>query len=111
MARSVQRHSAACLPAVAEGVLLLFARKPRADSRVGRSQGEVGVEAVVPIGRFVGLRLTVFEWGIVYHVLSIAHMIGLFKGGSENSGQSGWILFLGRCSWCVFASAGSDLRG
>ena len=94
MARSVQRHSAACLPAVAEGVLLLFVRKPRADSRAGRSQGEVGVEAVVPIGRYVGLRLTLFEWSIVYHVLSIAHMIGLFKGVRKIRVKAG-----GFCSW------------
>ena len=88
MARSVQRPSAACLPAVAEGVLLLFTRKPRADSRVGRSQGEVGVEAVEPVGWFVGLLVPGFGGSTICHYLIIAHMIGLFKGVVQNRSTS-----------------------
>ena len=38
------------------------------------------MEAVVPVGWFVGLLLPGFGGGSVDQVLSIAHMIGLFKG-------------------------------
>ena len=44
------------------------------------------MEAVVPIGRFVGLLLPGFGEGIICHYLIIAHMIGFFKGAAENVG-------------------------
>ena len=53
------------------------------------------MEAVVPCGGFVGLRLPGFGGGSVGHFLIIAHMIGLFKGVVQSRSKSTGFLFFG----------------
>lgn len=72
------------------------------------------MEAYVPFGRFVGQELLGFGGAKVFHVLFIAHMVGVFKVGRGKSRVMsdvvGGFSFLRGClSWCAFWSVGSRI--
>ena len=69
------------------------------------------MEADVSFGRYVGLRLPRFGGARVCHVLIIAHMVGVFKGGRGKFGSEWMDSFLGALFLVCFGVRWSCSRG